>query len=227
VTSSDTTPAAARRRNQLTGLAGIGWFVLFAVGAIGLQSEPQHYDTPAAQTREYFAAHGGIYLVGDYLVGVGFVLLFLPFVALLRSIVHEHVGPATSQLILAGGISTVVVGGIATSFLDGVALARGAVADEVISALQYANATALSLLGLPAALFAAAAAVAILRSGALPRWLAPIGLVAAVLLVAGAAFVLEGTSDGVLWAVRFVSFIVFALFVLAISVCLLLGRGAE
>jgi hypothetical protein len=65
---------------RVTGAFGLGWFVLFAVGGIILQGEPPPFDQPVAEAREFFAAGGGRYLVGDYIAGLAFVLCFLPFV---------------------------------------------------------------------------------------------------------------------------------------------------
>jgi hypothetical protein len=44
---------------RMTGACGLGWFILFAVGAIVLQGEPPPFGQPVAQAREFFAAHSG------------------------------------------------------------------------------------------------------------------------------------------------------------------------
>ena len=214
---------------RLTGLFGIAWFVAFAIGGIVLQGEPPAYNDAIAENREYFQDAGDRFLVGDYLVSLAFVLLFLPFVAGLRTVLRRAEGKPgiASQLVFAGGIITVVDGGAATAFVDAIALAdNGAgMSDAVFSGFLYAEAAAIALLGVPTALFVASASIVIWNHKVLPRWLAAIGFAASVLLLAGAAFVLQDDSDGILWKARFVSFILFALFVLLTSVHLLLGRA--
>jgi hypothetical protein len=210
---------------RVAGVCGLGWFLLFAVGGIILQGEPPAYDQPIAEARQFFADHGSRYLVGDYLADIAFVFLFLPFVAGLRTHLGaaEKGGEMGSRLVFAGGVATVVVGAASTAFLDAVALAKGGpiLNDSTIRALLYADAVAIAGIGMPAALTTIAAAVVIRRTRALPWWLAPVGAVAGALLVAGAAFPVEGNADGVLWTIRFIGFISFAVFVVLTSFSLI------
>jgi hypothetical protein len=209
------------------GRFGIGWFILFAIGAVVLQGQPPASDQPPAEVRQFFQDHGGRYLVGDYLVDVAFVLLFLPFAACLRGLLaaaDAHT-ETLARLVLTGAVVMVVVGGTATAFLDAVALAGGgALDDSTVRALLAADSAAIAALGVPAALFTFAAALAIWRTAVLWRWLAVVGFIAGVLLTLGAAFPIQTDATGVLWFTRFVSFIVFAVFVLLISANLLWGR---
>jgi hypothetical protein len=216
---------------RLAGLCGLTWFVLFAVGGIILQGEPPAYDEPIAEARQFFADHGTRYLVGDYLADIAFVFLFLPFIAGLRSHLGaaEKGGKLGSRLVFAGGLATVVVGAASTAFLDAVALAEGGptLSDSTIRALLYADAVAIAGIGMPAALTATAAAVVILQTRVLPRLLAPFGAGAGALLIAGAAFPIEGDADGVLWTIRFIGFISFALFVVLTALSLIASEQAE
>ena len=213
---------------RVTGAFGLGWFVLFAVGAIILQGEPPPFDQPVARAREFFAARGGRYLVGDYLAGLAFIFGFLPFVVGLRSLLGRAEGglQVGSRLLLIAGVTTVVVGDAATVFTDAMALAGGGgeLNDATIHALLDANAVAIAAIGLPMALFAFAASAVVWATGALPRWLAVIGSIVGVLHVAGAAFPIEGEPDGVLFTLRFLGLIAFALFVLLTSISMLTMR---
>jgi hypothetical protein len=42
--------------NRLTGILGLAWFALFAVGAIVLQGEPPAPGQPVGELRELFSA---------------------------------------------------------------------------------------------------------------------------------------------------------------------------
>jgi hypothetical protein len=209
------------------GLLGIGWFVLFIVGAAVLQGEPPPAGAPVAQVRDFFHAAGRRYLVGDFVAGCAFMLLLLPFGVLLPRALSTVNRPAPwwSQLPAAGVVALVTVGGVATSFLDAVAMARGGARldDSTVAALLYANSAGIALIGLPAAVFAGSAAT-LVRHAAGPRTIAALGWAAAGLLVAGAAFPVAGDAHGPLWTVRFVSFLALAAFVLATS-GYLLTRG--
>jgi len=71
------------------------------------------------------------------------------------------------------------------------------------------------------------AASVIWHTGALWRWLAILGGIAAILLVAGAAFPIAQDATGPLWTIRFISLIAFALFVVATSLSLALTHGTS
>jgi hypothetical protein len=214
---------------RLAGLFGLGWFVLFAVGAVVLQGEPPAYDASLAQVRQFFTDNHTRFLLGDYLADLAFVLLFLPFVAGLRSLLGAAEGgpQIASRLVLVGGLATVLVGGTATVFQDALALGAGnpEFQDTTVRALLYANAAAIAAIGVPAALFTLAASVVIWTTAVLWRWLAMVGVLAGVLLVVGAAFPLADDPTGPLWTIRFLSFIALAVFVVAASVGMLLRAG--
>jgi hypothetical protein len=220
----------SRSGSRGAGLLGLGWLVLFLPGTAALQGEPPAGDAAVAEVRAFFQDHGARYLAGDFIVGCAFVLLLIPFVAALpRALgVTGRAAGCWPTLALGGVVALVTVGGTATSFLDAVAIARGApdIDDPTIAALLSANSAGIALIGLPAALLSAAAAMLVWRS-TLSRTIAVLGWCAAPLLVAGAAFPVAGTGHGLLWTIRFVSFVVFAAFILATSVGLLAARQPE
>lgn len=218
-------PAARLRRQRITGLFGLAWIVLFAVGGIALQGQPPAYDAPIGEVRDFFAAHGDRYLWGDYIAGLAFVFCLLPFLVGLRAVLGAAEGGSqiASRLVLVGGIATVVVGDAATAFLDALALTGAAteLPDSTIRLLLELDAVAIAAIGLPMALTAIAAAAVIWRTGVLPRWLAPLGALSGLLHIAGASFVAAEDPDGPLFFIRFAGLIGFAVFVAASSVSLI------
>jgi hypothetical protein len=222
-------PTGRFQWQRITGLFGLAWIVLFAVGGIALQGQPPAYDAPIGETRDFFAAHGGRYLWGDYIAGLAFIFCLLPFVVGLRSVLGAAEGAPqiASRLVLVGGIATVIVGDAATAFLD--ALALGGVPtelpDSTIRLLLQLDAVAIAAIGLPMALTAIAAATVIWRTGVLPRWLAPVAALSALLHIVGATFVAADDADGPLFFIRFAGLITFAVFVAASSVNLVRGTS--
>jgi hypothetical protein len=220
--SEQRAPSDARLRSpRMAGVLGLAWFVLFGIGGIVLQGEPPAYDAPISEIRDFFNDNGQQYLLGDYIADLAFVLLFLPFAAVLRGLLGDAEGgqETESRLAFAGAVALVVIGSGATVFLDAVALGGGGpeLSDSSMRALLYADAVAIAALGVPAALFVLAASRVIWKTGVLWRWLAVMGTVAGVLLITGAAFPIEQDANGVLWAIRFASFISLAIFVLLTS----------
>jgi hypothetical protein len=215
------------RWQRITGVCGLSWIVLFALGGIALQGQPPAYDAPIGETRDFFAAHGDRYLWGDYVAGLAFILCLLPFVVGLRSVLvaAEAAPQIASRLVLVGGIATVIVGDAATAFLDALALA-GAPAelpDTTIRLLLELDAVAIAAIGLPMALTAISAAAVIWQTSVLPRWLAPVAAASGLLHIAGASFVAADDADGPLFFIRFAGLITFAVFVAAASVSLIRG----
>jgi hypothetical protein len=228
LSSTSQTPEAVTARFQwetITGAFGLAWIVLFAVGGIVLQGQPPAYD----EARDFFAAHGGRYLWGDYIAGLAFVLCLLPFVVGLRSVLGAAEGPPqlASRLVLVGGIATVIVGDAATAFLDALALGRAPakLPDSTVRLLLELDAVAIAAIGLPMALMVIAAACVIWRTSVLPRWLAPLAALSGLLHIVGATFVAANDADGPLFFLRFAGLITFALFVAASSVSLIRGTG--
>jgi hypothetical protein len=218
-------PPARFQWQRITGLCGLAWIVLFAVGGIALQGQPPAYDAPIGEIRDFFVAHGDRYLWGDYIAGLAFVLCLLPFLVGLQAVLGAAEGAPqiASRLVLVGGIATVVVGDAATAFLDALALGGppADLPDGTIRLLLELDAVAIAAIGLPMALTAIAAATVIWRTGVLPRWLAPLGALSGLFHIVGATFVAAGDADGPLFFIRFAGLIAFALFVAASSVSLL------
>lgn len=214
--------APTRGWRRATGMFGIAWLVLFAIGGIVLQGEPPAYDQPPDVAREFFTARADRYLLGDYIAGLAFILCFLPFIVGLQSVLGAAEGGPriASRLVFAGGLTTVIVGDGATAFLDAVALGDGAASldDSTIRGLLNANSVAIAAIGLPMALTAFAAAAVIWTTAALWRWLAPLAALAGLLHVAGALYVIPNDGNGPLFFARFAGLICFALFVILTSI---------
>jgi hypothetical protein len=214
---------------RITGVFGLAWIGLFAIGGIALQGQPPAYDAPIDKMRDFFATHGDRYLWGDYIAGLAFVLCLLPFVVGLSSVLAavEGAPQIAPRLVLVGGVATVVIGDAATVFLDALAL-RGApseLSDSTIRLLLELDAVAIAAIGLPMALTAFAAATAIWQTDVLPRWLATVAVVSGILHIVGASFAAAGDPEGPLFFIRFAGLIAFAVFVAASSVCLISGRS--
>jgi Domain of unknown function (DUF4386) len=223
-TTASQAPLAAPSSLQwqrVTGVFGLAWIVLFVVGGIALQGQPPAYDAPIGETRDFFAAHGGRYLWGDWIAGLAFVLCLLPFVVGLRSLlgVAEGGPQIASRLVLVGGVATVVIGDAATAFLDAVALAGAPaqLSDATLRLLLQLDAVAIAAIGLPMALTAVAAATVIWQTGVLPRWLAVVAAVSGLLDIVGATFAAANDAEGPLFFARFAGLIMFAVFVAGVS----------
>jgi hypothetical protein len=214
---------------RLGGVLGLIWVVLFIIGGVILHGTPLPYDDPIQQARQYFQnTDGQAYLIGDYLVRLGFVFGFLPFAATLQSRLgaNEREPRILSRLLFGAALATFAVGDASKFFLGAVALAGGSpeISDAALRTLLYLDAISIATIGAPAALMVFAASWLIWKHRTLWRWIALLGAGAGVLLVLGAAFPLERRSMGILFGVRGVGFLALLLFVVVCSLHLLFSR---
>ena len=213
---------------RLGGILGIGAVALIFIGFGAVWSFPE-LDSSMEEIRSYFTDDSTQYLVGDYLIGLGFFFLFLPFVVTLRGLLGLVEGGANiwSRLAFTGGLLMVAIG-FAISAAAG-ALALGAathpeVSDSSVRTLLYLDAYGFSMFTLASALLLFPASVVILTSGVLWRWLAYLGIAAGILVVIGASWVIDGDQEGVLGSIGFIGLLGFALWVLMVSINIILKR---
>jgi hypothetical protein len=186
------------RRDMWTPVAGVLAAVTFVVGLLFASDSPDTSD-PDAKVLAWYADHGhrvGILVGGFLLAFCG--LFFLWFAAGLRQRLRAAEGPG-------GRLSTVAFGGavVFVAMLGAGAAALAAIPAEQSFGSGPALHTADLARFLPSAGFGAilvfgafgaialidATSIVILRTGILPRWLAWLGFVAAVVLLFGVVFV--------------------------------------
>jgi hypothetical protein len=215
---------------RLGGIFGILFLILFFVSILGLQGESPAYDDPIEEIRAYFADDRDIYLTGDFLIGIAFVFLFLPFAACVRPILAEAEGEPgiCARLFYTGAVVTVVIGfaaSIAWGTLAFAAAGDSEVDDGVIRAFMYMDAHAFSGLGFAFGLTALFGSLAIVRTGVFAKWSGYLGILAAALSVIGAAWIIDGDDEGILALLGLLGNILFTIWILALSIMLL--RQAE
>jgi hypothetical protein len=213
---------------RLGGVFGILFIVLFIIGAAFQGEEPPMYDDPVDEIRAFWVDNGSDYLTGDFIIGLAFVLFFLPFVATLSSLLGAAEGEPRiwSRLTFGGGILFLALG--ATAGIFWTTLAFGDVA-ETLSDEELVLLMSLDIGGshfVPAGLVAMIlpAAVVMLRTRVLPLWLGVltliVGVIAAISLLGIAA---DDPTDSVL---SFVAYPVSAIWVLITSIVMLVKKEA-
>jgi len=178
----------SNRWDRFSPLTGIVAVVLWIVGTFTLFKDEPGGDASPEELATYFADDAGRLLAGAFFFMLG-VAAFLWFVGTLRA----ELAQAEGGVGRVAGIAA--AGGVATA-----SMLFGLVAPHAAGALQAQNedrgpspssADALTALGdgffmaaeLAAIVLVAATAVAVLRTGVLPRWVAWVSLVLAVWLV--------------------------------------------
>lgn len=215
---------------RVGGVAGILFLIMFFAGFV-LQGEAPTFDEPVDEIRDWFTDNGEQYLVGDYLIGLAFVVFFIPFVASLRGLLAAAEGGAAvwSRVAFAGGLLFLIFGATASVFWGALAYGFGVAEnadDETIRTLMYLDVAGFATLPLAFVPFVLGASLVILRTGVLWRWLSLIALIAAVFSIIAGASTLTSDPDGALGGIGFIGFIGLPIWILLVSVNMLLKREA-
>ena len=200
-----------KKYEKWAALGGVVFVVLTVIGAFIAGSPPKVSD-PDGKIVKFTKDNQDALRVASYLAGLGlaFFLFFL--------------GAVGSRLRQAGSgrlAATAVMGGVATAAIAAVGYSINAYG--ALHPLESAGTFRLStvvfgVLGFAAFVFTEATSIVIVRSKFLPAWLGWFGgLVAHLWLVGGAAV---STEDDTIFAIGFVAFLAWALWLIVLSVML-------
>ena len=208
---------------RVGGLLGIGFLALNTISAFTLLGETPVHDDPISEIRSFFTDDETQFLVGNYLIGIALVFLFFPFLLILRRLLGWVEGGTNlfSWAAFAGGLSFGLMSFVASVSFGALAMGAGgdlSVSDSSVQTLMYVDAYALAVTSYFIALMVFAASVVILRTGVLWRWLAALGAAVGVLGVVGAAWPVQGDTDGVLWIAWIINQLLLLPWILAVSI---------
>jgi hypothetical protein len=157
------------RLRRLAPLTGIPFAVLLAV-TFTSPSTPDVHDT-GAQVINHYQAHHGAHLLGDLCGGVA-VVFFLFFITSLRSYFRDKEGAdGLSMSALVGGIFVGMGGAIFTSLDVAQIDARHDITPQAAQALNVLGNDFFFPFEIGLVVFALSIGLAIIASGALPKWL--------------------------------------------------------
>ncbi len=214
---------------RVGGMFGIGFVVIFLIGGIFLTGDTPQRDDSIEDIRKFFADDGEMYLVGDYMTGIAFIFFFLPYLVTLRWVLGSGEGwpPIWSWLTVIGGVSVVVIGGTRSVFFGALAISEGnpdVIDDAAVRLLMEMSTYAFTGFSFTLGLFVASASLVVLRTGVLWRWLAALGLLAAVLLIVGAAWPIDGDEEGALAIMGFIGAPLTLLWILISSIAMIMMK---
>jgi len=154
---------------RLAPLTGIVFAVLLVVTFAG-PSTPGVHDT-GAQVIAHYNKHHSAHLIGDLAGGVG-VVFFLFFISSLRSFFRDKEGAdGLSRAAFAGGILIAVGGSVFTSLDVAQIDARHDITPQAAQALNVLGNDFFFPFEIGLVVFGLCTGLAIIASGALPKWL--------------------------------------------------------
>jgi len=214
---------------RVGGMFGIGFVILFIIGPVLLTGDTPTRDDSIEDIRKFYADDGEMYLVGDFIAGIAFTFFFLPYLVTLRWVLGSGEGwpPIWSWLTVLGGLSFLVVGGTSAVFSGALAISEGnpdVIDDGGVRLLMEMGTYAFTGFTLTLGLFVASASLVVLRTGVLWRWLAGLGFLAAVLLVVGSAWPIDGDEEGALAVLGFIGAPLTLLWILISSIGMIMMK---
>jgi hypothetical protein len=159
-------PDSLRRLAPLTGIV----FAALLVVTFTTPSTPDVHDT-GVQVINHYQEHHGAHLLGDICGGIA-VVFFLFFITSLRSFFKDKEGAdGLSMAAFAGGILIAVGGGLFTSLDVALIDARHDISPQAAQALNVLSNDIFFPFEIGLIVFALSIGLAIIASGALPKWL--------------------------------------------------------
>lgn len=200
-----------KKYEKWAALAGVVFVVLALAGGFIAGSPPKVSD-PDGKIVKFTKDNEDALKIASYLGGLG-IAFFLFFL-----------GAVGSRLRQAGSgrlAATAVMGGVATASIAAIGFSisgYGALHPLESAGTFRLSTVVMAMLGFAAFVFTEATSIVIVRSKFLPAWLGWFGGLVALLWLVGAAAV--STEDDTIFAMGFVAFIAWALWMLVLSVML-------
>ncbi len=214
---------------RFAGMAGLLFVAIFLVALVAfLPSGLPNSGEPGSKVVSYVTEHRGALLTSAFLQGLA-IIPFLAFLAAVVGMLRRAEGDRGGWSLMAA------VGGVAGSAVVLVACAVGAImvyrasaGDEALArTLLDANTIVFAMSGFPAAVFLFAASQGLAATGLVARWVAPLGMLVALLQIVGAAALADG--DGFFspqGAFSYIAAIAFMVWVLVVAGSLVREQSA-
>jgi hypothetical protein len=208
---------------RLGGASGVV-FVALAVTGVVIQHGVVAYDDPVDEIRDFWAESGQRYLIGDYVLGLGFTLFYIPFFVALSALLRRAEGGdgIAARVTFVGALASMLWSVSASVFWGALAFGDFAAtaSDETLQTLMTLDHYATAGQPFAFAVFIGAASHVIYRKRVLWRWLAYLGAVIAVAsLLAPLGILTESSED--LWELFYtIGFLGFALWILLAAIAM-------
>ena len=213
---------------RLGGAAGIVFVVVFVVG-VALQSEPPVFDDPVDEIRADWVNDGQQYLVADYILGLAFALLYVPFIATLSELLgRAEGGPRIwSRVAFIGGLIIMLWGAWSSVFWGALAFGDFAAtaSDETLQTLMALDYYA--VMGMPLAfmVFIGGTTLVIAQTGIFRRWLVIVGAIESVLAALAPLAIFSASSSSFFDVIYLIAFLLLPIWILILGILMVRLRA--
>lgn len=190
---------------HLTGAAGIA-SVALSVVLVAVAGDYPDIDKPAGEIRDWFEDNGTTAQATSYVNAIGLLFFFAPFLLGIRTLLARAEGTEAlwTQLGFVGGVLFIVLGLSSMAYTGILAVTVDTLDDGTLIAVKHAEYITVALAaGLGSGLYLLGTGAAIVRTGALWRWLGWLGIALGVIAVIGTAGIIEPDPESLLAAMNF------------------------
>jgi hypothetical protein len=212
---------------RLGGVCGLAFIILFIIGVI-VQGETPTYGDSVEKVRAYWVDDGETYLIGDFIVGLGFILFFLPFASALRSLrgVAEGGVQMFSRISFAGAVLFIALAGAEGAAWTSLAVGDFAenASDDTINLLMSLDMAGSHFLPAALAIMALPSGLVMVQTRVLPIWLGALTLIYSVLAIVSSLSILADNPEDS--PVGWIGFVGGAIWILLTSIVMVTKKDA-
>jgi hypothetical protein len=192
------------------------------------QGESPSYTDPVDEIRAFWVEDGDQYLTGDYIIGVGLLIFFFPFISALRGLLGIAEGGAQmwSRIVFAGAVLFLAIAGAAGAAWTTLAFGDFAenASDDTIELLMALDVGAWHFVPVGLVLMALPTGLVVLQTKVLPVWYGALSLIYGVLaLISMLSIMADDPEDS---ALGFIAFLGGAIWVLLTSIVMIMKDEA-
>lgn len=220
--------------NQWWRIAGAGSILAVIAVVVGfiIQGEPPDLSATDQEIAAWFTENSTAYRAGDYVIVLGFVLGFLPFISGLYGLLSSAEGASRffSRLALFGGILLFAMLAIAGTFWGALAAGLAEHGDaSAVRAAMYMDWYAFTVVPPVLGILFLATGIVLVRTGVLWPWLGYFSIVLGVFALIGGVYAIGDPleeEEGIFGILGFIVFIGWGLWHVLMGVAMLLRKSA-
>lgn len=211
---------------KISGIGGI-LFVALSLVASGINKMPPSYNGDIATFPVWFSENSQWFRVGHLLAGLAFLFFYFPFFAGFCEILRKAEGEPSifTRVTWAGAILSPAAGTVAGGSIVGLTLLNGYASPDVTQFGIASNFYAYTVSGAYGGVAMIGASIIILRTGVFKRWLGWAGLIIGLAAILSICTLVENDPQGVFASINGFAWLMYFLWIAALSIELIRMPG--
>lgn len=204
---------------RISGISGL-LFVALSFVAMSMNVLPPSYHQGEQTLRAWISENGEWYRIGHLVAGFSFLLFYFPFFAGFceRLRIAEGTPALWSRVTWAGAIISPATGTVAGAFIVGLTFLGHRVSPEVAEFGAAAHFYAYVVSGAYSGVVMISAAIIIIRTSVISRWLGWAGAAIGAAALVGTAAIVENQPDGMFTTINNLAWLAYFLWIAGLSI---------